>query len=125
MLIEDQPAIRQWLCWQFRDLRSYESLIAFSRSQARAWLGAAEPWERIADAVLIDVSVPGPTLAPLMEALRASRTEADLAPVIVGMTTMSKGYYPQMPEGLQAMLYKPFPFRLLCALLADCLDNRG
>lgn len=125
MLVEDQPTIRQWLSWGFRDLRGYAPLLVFSRSQARAWLGAAEPWERIADVVLIDVSVPGPTLAPLMEVLRASRTEAEQTPVIIGMTTMPKGYYPQMPEGVQAMLYKPFPFRLLCSLLADCLDNQG
>jgi hypothetical protein len=86
--------------------------------------GAAEPWEQIAGVVLIDVSAPGPMLAPLMEALLASRTEAEQTPVIIGMTTMPKGYYPQMPEGVQAMLYKSFPFRLLCSLLADFLDNQ-
>jgi DNA-binding response OmpR family regulator len=125
MLVEDQPAIRHWLSWCFRGLSGYAPLLVYSRSQACAWLSAASPWERIADVVLIDVSVPGQTLAPLLGELRASRTEAKHAPVIIGMTTMPKGYYPQMPEGLRAMLYKPFPFRLLCALLADCLDNQG
>lgn len=125
MLVEDQPTIRHWLSWCFRGLSGYAPLLAYSRSQARAWLAAAESWERIADAVLIDVSVPGQTLAPLMDALRASRSEAGHVPVIIGMTTMPKLWYPQMPEGVQAMLYKPFPFRLLCALLADCLDNQG
>jgi len=123
MLIEDQPSIRQWLSWRFRELRVYDPLIAFSRSQALAWVGAAAPWERIADAVLIDVSVPGKTLDPLLAQVRASRTEGNQTPIIIGLTTMPRSRYPQLPEGMQAMLYKPFPFQLLCSLLADCLDS--
>lgn len=124
MLIEDQPAIRHCLTWRIHTLGVYEPLIAFSRSQAHAWVTAAEPWERIADIVLIDVSVPGTTLAPLLAAVRASRTAANRTPVMIGMTTMPKCTYPLLPQGMLAMLYKPFSFRLLSSLLADCLDDQ-
>jgi CheY-like chemotaxis protein len=125
MLIEDQPALRECLSWRLRALKGYAPLIAFSRSQALAWIAAAAPWERIPDVVLIDVSIPNPALAALMEALPAGLTEAGRTPVMIGMTTMPKERYPHLPGGLQAMLYKPFPFQLLRSLLSDYLDTVG
>jgi len=116
LIVEDQPAIQELLCWALQ-LAGYRTTASAGRRAALAWINGALSSGDCPTLILLDLSIPGTDDAvDFLHHLRARWHDAcGVFPQIIVLTTSKK-----VQEDLVLMervVLKPFHIRDLLALI--------
>lgn len=120
LIAEDQPAIRELLCWVLQ-LAGYRTAVCADRHDALAWKDQAIPYTDLPVLLLLDMSLFSTNeAADFLRHMRARWQDADgVPPQIIVLTTST-----QMQEDLvprERVLQKPFHVRDLIALIQQVI----
>lgn len=120
LIAEDQPAIRDLLCWTLQ-LAGYRTAVCAGRHAALTWRDQAMPYADLPVLLLLDMSLfSTKESADFLRHVRAHWQDADgVQPQIIVLTTNT-----QMQEDLvprERVLQKPFHIRDLIALIQQVI----